>query len=321
MSMADQELERFKTDIDLRLYAAHHGYELDRKESWAGSAVMRHINHDKVIIKVNATDRHWVYFSVRDDADHGTVIDFAKRRLNASLGAVRKDLRAFLGLPSSVVPPYPPLRPVVRSRMRIEHAYARMRPLMSHPYLEGARAIPLAVLQDRRFHDRIRVDERSNVVFPHFDEDGLCGFELKAANFTSFSAGGVKGLWVSQIEKDDRHLVLCESGVESLSHAALFPNPHARYASLGGKPSLLQRDLIRRAAARMPENGVVVAAMNNDTPGRELAEIVAEAVSLTGRSDLRFEKQEPEIEKDWNDQLRSRPRSSLTVTPDRLAVE
>ena len=36
----DQELEDFKTRIDLRAYAAALGYELDRRESWRGSSVM-----------------------------------------------------------------------------------------------------------------------------------------------------------------------------------------------------------------------------------------------------------------------------------------
>ena len=73
--MDDSELEKFKTAIDLRAYAAKQGYVLDRKDSWRGSAVMRHANNDKIVIKRDA-DGHWVYFSVRDDQDSGTVIDF-----------------------------------------------------------------------------------------------------------------------------------------------------------------------------------------------------------------------------------------------------
>ena len=58
------ELESFETGIDLRAYAAEQGYQLDRKESWRGSSVMRHPNGDKVIIK-RGSDSHYVYFSVR----------------------------------------------------------------------------------------------------------------------------------------------------------------------------------------------------------------------------------------------------------------
>ena len=61
--MFDPELEWFK-QIDLRAYAASQGYELDRRESWSGSAVMRHApTADKIIIKRDASDGH--YFSSR----------------------------------------------------------------------------------------------------------------------------------------------------------------------------------------------------------------------------------------------------------------
>ena len=46
--MFDPELESFKNGIDLRAYAAEQGYQLDRKESWRGSSIMRHPNGDKI---------------------------------------------------------------------------------------------------------------------------------------------------------------------------------------------------------------------------------------------------------------------------------
>jgi hypothetical protein len=66
----DPELEAFKNGIDLRAYAASHGYALDSRESWRGCAVMRHSVGDKIIIKRDS-DGHYVYFSVRDDRPTG----------------------------------------------------------------------------------------------------------------------------------------------------------------------------------------------------------------------------------------------------------
>ena len=77
--MFDEELSKFKTDIDLRAYAAEQGYHLDRKESSRGSSVMRHPNGDKVLIK-RGSDGHYVYFSVRQEGDNGTIIDFVQHR-------------------------------------------------------------------------------------------------------------------------------------------------------------------------------------------------------------------------------------------------
>ena len=85
-----QELDEMKTKIDLRQYAAGQGYQLDPKGSWRGTAVMRHsATHDKVIIKRD-TDGHYVYFSVRDDRDNGTILDFVMQRHRVNFGMVEK---------------------------------------------------------------------------------------------------------------------------------------------------------------------------------------------------------------------------------------
>ncbi len=64
--MSDQELERFKTEIDLRLYAQSLGFELNAKDSWRGSAVMERGAADKIIIS-RGRDGHYVYWSVKED--------------------------------------------------------------------------------------------------------------------------------------------------------------------------------------------------------------------------------------------------------------
>src|SRR5690349_8551091 len=140
--MVDRELEQFKTEIDLRAYAASHGYAVDRKESCRGSSVMRHADGDKIIVKRD-NDGHYVYFSVRDDRDNGTIIDFAKRRTSGSLGAVRKELRPWIGEGLSAVIGFEePLPKSARDRIRVERAYAWTMAASRHRYLEEERCIP-----------------------------------------------------------------------------------------------------------------------------------------------------------------------------------
>jgi hypothetical protein len=306
-------LESFKISIDLRAYAASHGYFLDGKDSWRGSAVMRHANGDKIIIKRDA-DNHYVYFSVRDEADHGTIIDFVQQRLRLGLGGLRKELRPWLGR-SAEIPPYPPLQPASKDRMRVERAYAAMQDAPSHPYLDNERAIPPSILQSDRFAGRVRIDARGNAVFPHFDRQGLCGFEIKNKGFTGFASGGAKGLWLSQERPDDNRLIFCESAIDAFSYAALFPEGRARYASIGGQLSAQQSELMRAAAAGMPMTAKNVAATDADAPGEKLADSIREVVGLTGRDDLHFVLHQPDGFKDWNDQLRNRPRRSPTSRP------
>ena len=260
--MFDPELEAFKNSIDLRAYAASRGYTLDSRESWRGCAVMRDVAGDKIIIKRDS-DGHYVYFSVRDDSDHGTIIDFACRRLGLSLGAVRKELRPWINMPPSALPPYPSLPKVAKDRLRVYREFARMLDAPRHPYLENERGIPAELLASERFLCRIKIDARGNAVFPHFDAEGLTGYELKNRDFTGFASGGAKALWVSNTQSDDDCMVFCESAIDALSHAVLFPDDRTRYASIGGKPNPVQPELIRAAAARMPVgSGYLVA------PGR-----------------------------------------------------
>ena len=63
------ELERFKTGINLTEYAASEGYQLDRRASSRNSGVMRHPGGDKIVI-ARGEDGHWIYFSVRDGTDN-----------------------------------------------------------------------------------------------------------------------------------------------------------------------------------------------------------------------------------------------------------
>jgi hypothetical protein len=315
----DSELEKFKTEIDLRVYAATQGYQLDRKESWRGSAVMRHANGDKIIIK-RGSDGHYVYFSVHRSDDNGTIIDFVQHRLRVSLGAVRKELRPYIGAPSSQLPAFAPLPKTNRDRLRVESEFAKMQDAPSHPYLESERALPSSLLALPGFMGRIRIDARGNAVFPHFDQEGLCGYEIKNRNFTGFSSGGTKGLWLSHEMHDDNRIVFCESAIDALSHAALFPDENARYASIGGKLNPLQPELIRAAIARMPAKSKIVSAMDADADGAKLAETVHDAMKLTGRDDLSYVFEEPFGYKDWNDQLRRRPKHSLPSRAEQMSV-
>ena len=308
--MFDPELEAFK-NIDLRSYAAANGYQIDARASWRGTSVMRHpVTNDKVIIK-RGMDGHYIYFSVRDDRDNGTIIDWVQFRKGLSLGAVRKELRPWIGQPPVPVPAFPVLHKTEKDRMKVEAAYARMKDASTgHPYLERERAIPAALLALDRFVGRVRIDDRGNAVFPHFDAQGLSGYELKNMGFTGFASGGTKALWLSREESFDGCLVFCESAIDALSYAVLFPDTRTRYASIGGKPNPQQPELVRAAIARLPKYARIVAAMDADADGGRLAEVVREAVQLTGRDDLVFVFQEPFGFKDWNDQLRAKPQPS-----------
>ena len=299
----DQELERFKTGVNLSEFAAARGYALDRRESSRNSAVMRHADGDKIVIA-----RHeggtWVYFSVRDGGDNGTVIDFLQNRGGGSLGEVRKVLRAWSGTerpPAPVADFVRDLFPVSRDRAAVIAAWERARATIALPYLTS-RGLGPDVLGLPIFAGGLRVDGRSNALFPHYDREGLCGFEIKNQGFTGFAAGGTKGLWYSKARPTDDRLVLTESAIDALSFHVLQGDATTRYMSTGGSLNPQQPALIRGAMEKLPPGGIVFLAFDADEGGEKLAEEV-QAFAPSGRDVRRVL---PEGGKDWNQVLKNR---------------
>jgi hypothetical protein len=309
------ELERFKTAINLTEYAASEGYLLDRRASSRNSVVMRHPGGDKIVI-ARGEDDHWIYFSVRDDSDNGSIIDFIQHRRRCSLSAVRQELRPWVG--GSFVRPVPDLYvpevvPVSRDRAGVIRALAAMRPVATHRYLEEERAIPRDLLAHPRFVGRILVDGRSNAIFPHYDRDGPCGYEIKNYGFTGFAPGGEKGLWISRLRHTDTALVIAESAIDALSYAVLHPDEHARYASFGGTMNPLQPAVIRASVERLSTGSTVRIATDRDEDGAGFAACIEELVCQTGRVDLHVCRDSPERHKDWNDAVSRRRRGPSGV--------
>lgn len=299
------ELERFKTAINLTEYAASQGYQLDKRASSRNSVVMRHPAGDKVVI-ARGEDQHWIYFSVRNDSDNGSIIDFIQNRRRCSLGDARRELRPWIGGAVPRIQPelyIPELAPVSRDRVGVIRALAAMTPFATHRYLEEERAIPGAVLTHPRFAGKVLVDGHSNVIFPHVDQDGPCGYEIKNRCFTGFAPGGEKGLWVSGVKRTDTALVIAESAIDALSYAALHPDEHARYVSFGGALNPHQPGLIQGAIERLPSGAIVRIATDNDADGTRFAAIIERLVAERGSRDLAVARAMPDGAKDWNDAL------------------
>jgi hypothetical protein len=324
----ETELEAFKSDIDLRDYAGGLGYEIDAPATSRSSAALAHPDGDKIIVGLG-TDRHYVYFSVRDPADKGSIIDFDQRRKGGTLGDVRKRLRPWLAPGPGNTPTHPPtasggkppacssygrLEPVVADLDAVRAAYNAAQPLVStsgaFAYLNDTRAIPAALLTSDRFSGRIRSDERNNAVFPHWNADKqVCGFEKKNDGFTGFASGGTKGLWCSAASGGDRRMVIAETAIDALSYAAKFGYDDARFFSIAGQMNPHQPGLLHRAIRAMPPGSEIILALDHDDGGRAIAEYIRpifEHIETTlGRDDLTLRLHHPPTPGfDWNDEIR-----------------
>jgi hypothetical protein len=321
------ELEELKR-LDLTKVAVSFGYELDRKKSSANSAFLRSPDGDAIIVG-RAIDGHFIFCSVKNPKQSGSVIDFVAHRLGAisvggkvNIGKVRQHLRPWLGTGAPTVSPTAyvhDLRPIERDIVAVQARWLGMRELENgrHAYLNGPRAIAPELLEHPRFKERIRVDARDNAAFAHVEASaGVVGFELKNSGFTGFSKGGRKTAFASTIRCHDNALVLAESAISMLSHAQLFGCETRRFMSLGGQVSQEQITLVRTAMEKLP-SGAVILAFDNDDAGRALTDKFRQAFEDVGRSELSLHIETPGVAgKDWNDVLRERSLPYAPLPPE-----
>ena len=312
--MHDSELHRFKTDIDLVQYATdRYGYQRDRRESSRACHVLRHaVTNDKIIVR-KASDGHWTYFSVRDDRDQGTIVDFVQARArHGSLGHVREELRHWLGTSRPIVDygvPFAPAEPVDRRPPAATFAAARNAD--NSPYL-NTRGIRPETLRDPRFAGTWGLDRRKNTLFVHTTAAGeVTGFEIKNRGFTGFATGGTKSAWQSEARPTDSALVVTESAIDALSYFQLHPGERdrTRYLSTGGAPSTRQIELLDRVFAQLPAQSRVIAAVDSDDAGVKLARRI-EALGQE-RAQVTFQRHSPSPAKDWNDVLQQVERAYI----------
>lgn len=322
MATGNQELEVFKTQINFCEYAASQGFELDRKLSSKSSAVMRHPNGDKIIVS-KRPNGHWTYFNVHG-SDSGTVIDFVKTRKALSLGSIRKELRPWVGKTVSVTGLSPSsnameLIPVQTDLQQVHRRWTKSRPLNSTDSYLASRGIPHSILEDPLFEDRVRIDDRKNCLFPHWDSGfELSGYEIKGQNFTGFAPGGTKYLWFSQQRLTDNTMIVCESAIDALSLAAIAGTASKRFFSTAGKCGPKQLVRLAEEAKRIPPNSVVWLALDNDTAGRTMAGQIREALQSELGDQVRVIDKFPKEENaDWNDMLRKQLAETTGISPTR----
>lgn len=300
--MQKYDFTAFKQSVNLSHFAAGQGYELDRKKSTRSSLVMRHANGDKIIVSKKGAN--WVYFSVHDDHDNGTIVDFIEKRTSKSLPEIGRELAAWAG-GAGALPVYslPDVQEQVYDRERIRKAFRWLKPAGEHPYLMNERKIPADVLTHPRFAGRIYQDRYGNVVFPHQDGQGVCGLELKNTDKGVFMRGSEKALWLGNINPADTVLTLAEAAIDSLSHFALFRPENASYGAVSGGMRDKQFDFLMAIIGKMPKLETINLAVDHDEGGEKIASRIE--TYLAGKFTGEIVRHIPEQEGlDWNEVLK-----------------
>lgn len=307
---SEQELERFKTEIDLVSFLGAQGYEIDRDRSTDQHASMRHETGARAVV-TRDSDHHWMYFNPLDAGDNGTIIDWVKRHVDANLGHVRKILRRALGEPPE--PPEAYTKTVKRSARDARLGLAeweRSEPAETHSFLD-ARHIPGDIQFHPRFRDTWRVCEfqgHSNIAFPYSPDGkttGVGGVEQRYMNPNGssgryFTKNGSKGCWLSRCQHNDTQTVVVESPVDALSYAAMLDPDEldqTAFIATGGQLSEANADaIISEIQAR---GHAAILALDNDEAGHSMRDRL---MTKLDAAHLQHSVQESRT-KDWNSDL------------------
>ncbi|HID00943.1 MAG TPA: toprim domain-containing protein [Piscirickettsiaceae bacterium] len=294
----DVELERFKTEINLVDYMQSLGWTLNRKKSTKKTAVLKAPDGRKALVSISENG-HYLWHDPVSGAG-GSIIDFVQQERGLNLGRVRKELRPLLagGISLSLSPKHTHLEKssnneleIERVRIQMTEQYARLRQL-DDSYL---RSRGIIISHDSRFAN-VRTDERGNTCFPHYDADGIVGWEKKNFKFTGYADGGKKvGIYATTNFNKAERVVVVESGIDAISHAQLFnTGDETAYVSMGGS---LTKEQLKLLADKLKDREVVFA-LDNDEAGERFAQQIANVV---GRDLSRS--RPPKHAKDWNDVL------------------
>lgn len=310
------ELERFKTEIDLRELAASLGYAEDRAASDRNHTVMRGgaAAAHKLIIGLSQSG-HWVWSDNHGKA--GTAIDLL-RSLGMSLGAVRKHLRPWIGDPASRptfdrrrYEPKPRPKPSEGNEMKARAEWENANSTGRSVFLEKSRGLAPETLASDRFAGTFRVDSHQNAVFPYLDGSGtILGIEKRnrpasgsEQSFKVYTAGAKPGIWCSAERSEDRRLVIVESPIDAMSHwQMLSPEEQAvtRYAAI--RAGFADDDLAS-TIGRLSVGAEVVSACDPDPAGDAYSSKIRAVAELIGRP---FREERPDGG-DWNEVLQKVP--------------
>ena len=310
----DEELIKFKSEINLADYIEAQGYWRDEKESSDKVVTLRtgeRGNGEK--ITVTQQNGQWVFYDFRREQG-GSIVEFAQQYVlgGKNLGYVRKELRNWAGAEPSRLSRQrgdsffqaSPKKPHKQDFGKINKERLLLRKVQFNSkamqYLRN-RGISDNTINDLRFKDRICSNKYGNVCFPHYNRLGYSGCEKKGEKFNGFSEGGIRGVWFSNKPVNCNEIVICESGIDALSHAQLHDN-RAQYVSIGGQLSYKkennQVELIEKIVEKNKDKQIILA-FDNDQKGLKYIEILKEKFP-----EQNFKIDLPEKGQDWNDVLK-----------------
>jgi len=305
---AMQELNRFKTNINLAEFATAFGYYKDKEKSSINAPVMRHENGDKVVIGKDKADGHYIYFNPNNDSDNGSIIDFVKNRTGETLGHIRKRLRAWQHNPQPQE--NIPVKASTKNALRIASIWDRIKEsdhcLAQYWGLDAQQNTRLAKLPNVKYSEKDRA-----FYFALSNTEGICGIERRTADEKHIIGGSEKGVFVTGKLREAPRIFVFESPVDMISHRAMGLHNVADYTvcTMGSVGESTAKSL--EMIFSNNKDAEIVIAVDNDKGGSEITQKLAEIIAKVDGNADRAKRERPKG-KDWNEDIKMQKQKQKT---------
>jgi len=286
-----EELEKFKREINLAEFAQLYGYRIDKDKSSRSVKQLRNDNTGDKIVVSQYDNGHYVYFSMRNDTDNGTIIDFIQHRTGKNLGEVRKELRGYLSGDRKEIQQFK----IIKSNPNRNRIFRIWESIKSEEAKQW-RGIRSDLLQKAVDTNRLKIVDKA-YYFGMWDLEGLCGIEKRTYDKKRVITGSQKGLWVLGKISTAKYIIITESPLDSLSYIQLKsiePNITYLIATMGTL-SKKAKEALKEIEKR--SKGQWIIATDNDEGGEKLAKDIKNIVNID-----HIIRDKP-TKKDWNEEL------------------
>lgn len=315
MLTQSQELEKFKSEVNLAEFIVAHGATV-LSRSTSNSYRIRY--HDEIYL-VSIKNHVWLFYCVTDDTKRGSIIDFCNTVLGiTNLGLIRKYIRRYLERKPHIytninVKPSTNVDIDVYSK---DLKYDKWR-IYSHR-VWAERCINVSFIKS--VLNNVAVDLRGNLCFKIFDNGmNVIGYEVKGLNGFKQNIGSKQGIAVAGDYNSDT-AVICESMFDCLSYFELHGSPDNPYLLFSLSGQLTETQLLTlyqmvTRYSRLNRLSNVIVATDNDAQGCKYAQRIRNTLlPLSLNLDVHYSTM-----KDWNDELKLRKQSGKAESVSLIA--
>ena len=291
-----EELERFKTDINIADVAQDMGYEIDKKKSSRKSIVLK--SGGDVIIVSRNSNGHYVYFNANNNRDSGTIIDFIQNRTGKNLGQVRKLLRQYLQSSNRIqleISNTNEIKEYYKTLDKFANLWEEIKKTdTKKEFFRYSEEDIRGISKDTLFKVKNLVFDSEKWLFylPVFNQNGICGLYTldKQMKNKSFVKGSIKGIWADRtLDKSITKIIITESPVDSLSAIELKRGDEDEDTTLHiatlGRMGQEAKETLKKVFRYLP-NAELIIATDQDQAGEDIAREIAELAREAGLNNV-----------------------------------